>query len=263
MINDTNNSYILTPYFLDEFEDDMLSLARSGWHIVERDLSPGKKQERMVEIYAELRDLVAQSLIAGKKPVSVAGDCCTTIGFLAGLQKAGINPTLIWFDAHGDFNTWETSPSGFLGGMPLAMLVGRGEQLLVDGVGMKTMPEDKVILSDGRDLDPGEREALSGSAVEHLSEVSDLLNMPLPEGSIWVHFDVDVLNTEELPAVSYPASSGPSADLIRRVFRRLAESGQVVAVSLSSWNPDLDPDGRSRDLSMELLSVLLNDVPHW
>jgi arginase len=257
MVDDTNNTYILTPYFLDEFEDDMLPLARSGWQIVERGLSPGKKQERMVEIYTKLRDLVAQSLIAGEKPVSVAGDCCTTIGFLAGMQKAGINPTLIWFDAHGDFNTWETSPSGFLGGMPLAMLVGRGEQLLVDGVGMKTMPEDKVILTDGRDLDPGEREALSGSAVELLSEVSDLLDMPLPEGSIWVHFDVDVLNTEELPAVSYPASGGPSADLIRRVFRHLAESGQVVAVSLSSWNPDLDPDGRSRDLSMELLSVLV------
>jgi arginase len=257
MVDDTNNTYILTPYFLDEFEDDMLPLARSGWQIVERGLSPGKKQERMVEIYTKLRDLVAQSLIAGEKPVSVAGDCCTTIGFLAGMQKAGINPTLIWFDAHGDFNTWETSPSGFLGGMPLATLVGRGEQLLVDGVGMKTMPEDKVILTDGRDLDPGEREALSGSAVELLSEVSDLLDMPLPEGSIWVHFDVDVLNTEELPAVSYPASGGPSADLIRRVFRHLAESGQVVAVSLSSWNPDLDPDGRSRDLSMELLSVLV------
>jgi arginase len=65
--------------------------------------------------------------------VSIAGDCVATMGVLAGLHDAGITPTLIWFDAHGDFNTWETTPSGFLGGMPLAMIVGRGEQTMPHG----------------------------------------------------------------------------------------------------------------------------------
>ncbi len=256
MASDTKSAHILTPYFLDDLEEDMMPLARSNWQINMPSLSPGTRQERMVQIHVSLRSLVRQTIIAGEKPVSVAGDCCTTIGFLAGMQKAGIDPTLIWFDAHGDFNTWETSPSGFLGGMPLAMLVGRGEQQLVDGVGMETLPERKVILSDARDLDPGERESLSSSAVKHLSEISDLADLPLPVGPLWVHFDVDVLNTEELPAVSYPAPGGPPAKLMRQVFRRLAESDQIVGVSLSSWNPELDPDGRSRDLSMELLSIL-------
>lgn len=256
MASDKKNAYILTPYFLDGFEEDMLPLVESGWQVVEPKLSADSQQERMVEIYAVLRDLVSQNLVAGKKPVCVAGDCCSTIGFLAGIQQAGIRPTLIWFDAHGDFNTWETTPSGFLGGMPLAMLVGMGEQLMVDGVGMATLPESKVILTDGRDLDPGERENLAGSTVKHYPEVADLLEAPLPNGPIWVHFDVDVLNLEELPAVSYPAEGGPSSIVLRQVFERLAESGQVVALSLSSWNPELDPDGRSRDLSLDLLSVL-------
>jgi len=149
-------SYILTPYFLDEVKEELLELARNSWKIVKIDLGPGKKQERMVQIYSALRDSVAQEVRAGTVPVGVAGDCCSTIGFLAGLQAAGLDPTLIWFDAHGDFNTWETTPSGFLGGMPLAMLVGRGEQLMPQGVGLKILPEDKVVLTDARDLDPGE-----------------------------------------------------------------------------------------------------------
>lgn len=250
--------HILTPYFLDEVEEDMFDLAKPGWEVIQPLLPSGRKMERMAAIYRSLRDAVAAAAAAGEKPVSVAGDCCTSIGVLAGLQQAGLEPTLIWFDAHGDFNTWETSPSGFLGGMPLAMLVGLGEQSIVEGVGMKIMPEEKVILTDARDLDPGEREAVGGSAVKHLTDVAELLENPLPEGPIWVHFDVDVLNTQELPAVSYPAPGGPSADLLRRVFKRLASTGQIVAVSLSSWNDELDEDGQSRELSMELLDLLLD-----
>jgi arginase len=256
MSSDKKNAYILTPYFLDGFEEEMMSLVNPGWQVVEPSLPASSKQERMVEIIAVLRDLVFQSLAAGKKPVSVAGDCCSTIGVLAGIQQAGINPNLIWFDAHGDFNTWETTPSDFLGGMPLAMLVGMGEQLMVDGVGMTTLPEERVILTDGRDLDPGEQENLSRSKVRHYPDVSDLLKAPLPSGPLWVHFDVDVLNLEELPAVSYPAEGGPSSRVLRQVFERLAKSGQVAVISLSSWNPELDLDGRSRDLSLELLSIL-------
>ncbi len=109
-------------------------------------------------MYNPLAQLVTIVLKSGELPVSVAGDCCTSIGILAGLQQAGVDPTLIWFDAHGDFNTWETTPSGFLGGMPLAMLVGKGEQTIMEGVGTSVLPEEQVILSDGRDLDPGEDE---------------------------------------------------------------------------------------------------------
>lgn len=250
--------YIVTPYFLDEVEADLVTLAKPGREVNQPFLPQGMKQERMAALYGPLRDSVAQALRDGDRAVSVAGDCCTTIGVLAGIQQAGVEPTLIWFDAHGDFNTWETSPSGFLGGMPLAMLVGRGEQSIVQGVGMEILPENRVILTDARDLDPGESEAVSSSAVRHVTDVAELLENPLPKGPVWVHFDVDVLNTQELPAVSYPALGGPSAELLRCVFERISATGQVVAVSLSSWNPDLDHDGRSRELSMELLDLLLD-----
>ena len=174
---------------------------------------------------------------AGQRPVSIAGDCCATLGVLAGLQRAGVQPTLIWLDAHGDFNTWDTSPSGFLGGMPLAMLAGRGEQTMVRGLGLTPLAEERIILSDARDLDPGEKEAVAHSAVIHLPQVEQLLDYPLPDGPLYVHFDVDVVDVADVPAVSYPAPGGPSAATLQQVFHHLAQTGRITAVSLSTWNP--------------------------
>lgn len=211
----------------------------------------------MVVLYRPLAAKVAAALRAGQRPVSMAGDCCTTLGVLAGLQQENVSPTLIWLDAHGDFNTWETSPSGFLGGMPLAMLVGRGEQTMPDGLELTPLPEAQVILTDARDLDPEEAVAVQQSGVTHLPDVAQLLTHPLPEGSLYVHFDVDVINPDEAPAMNYRAPGGPSSALLHEVFARLAATGRVTAVSVSAWNPALDEDGRSQTVVMALLQTLL------
>jgi arginase len=251
------NRFILSPSFLDQAVPGLKSLAKSNWLINSPVLSEGSQQSRMSTIHQSLADIVAKAIASGKRPVSIAGDCCTAIGVLSGLQHAGINPSLIWFDAHGDFNTWETSPSGFLGGMPLAMIVGRGDQTLAAAVDLKPLPEDQAILTDGRDLDPAERAAVDQSAVVHLAQVADLLEYTLPAGPIYVHFDTDVVSLHESPAHNYPAAGGPPASVMQSVFNRLAQSGQVAAVSLSAWNPDLDKDKRSEDVSMALLHTLI------
>ena len=157
----------------------------------------------------------------------------------------------------GDFNTWETTPSGFLGGMPLAMLVGRGDQTLAEGVGLSPLPEQRVVLSGARDLDPGEKVLLRESAVRQLPDVAGLLDETPGEGPLYVHFDTDVLNPDDAPAMNYAAPGGPSADLMAQVFDYLAQSGRVAAVSVSTWNPELDTDGRSRQTVMALLPRLL------
>ncbi|MCB8984791.1 MAG: arginase family protein [Ardenticatenaceae bacterium] len=251
--------FLLTPYFLDESVPGLAALAASGWQINQPALSGEGPQARMISLYRPLAAWLAGALQAGHRPVSVAGDCCTTIGVLAGLQQAGVTPTLIWFDAHGDFNTWETTPSGFLGGMPLAMAVGLGEQTLPEGVGLRPFPSTNVILTDGRDLDPGERTLVEQSGITHLPDVNMLLDYPLPDGPLYVHFDTDVVDPAEVPAMNYPAPGGPTADMLRRVFRYLAETGRVTAVSLSAWNPELDGDGRSQAISMSLLQTLLGE----
>lgn len=248
---------VFTPFFLDRLLEGLDELVEGDW-IVNRPVLPdGQAQERMLALYEPLARAVETAVREGKRPVSIAGDCCASLGMYAGLQRACVKPNLIWFDAHGDFNTWETTPSGFLGGMPLAWLVGRGEQTIPQGLGITALPESEVTLSDARDLDPLEAEAVASSAVNHLDLVSDLNHTLLPLGPIWVHFDVDVIDVNDAPAVSYPAEGGPSVRILGEVFQNLAASRQVKAVSVSLWNPELDRDGQTQKAVLSLLQKLL------
>ncbi|MCU0511200.1 MAG: arginase family protein, partial [Anaerolineae bacterium] len=123
----------------------------------------------------------------GRIPLIFAGDCTACIGALAGL--AAQQPAVVWYDAHGDFNTPATTLSGFLGGMPLAALVGRGNEHLLAGVGLSPLPEPDIILTDARDLDAPEADALHHSQVTHLPQVEQLLTHPLPDRPLYIHFD--------------------------------------------------------------------------
>ena len=251
------DKFILTPYFLDQPLPGLERLTGENWAVNQPTIGDGSIQERLGVLYQPLAEIVFNAVSGGERPVSIAGDCCTSIGVFAGLKRANIHADLIWFDAHGDFNTWETTPSGFLGGMPLAMLVGRGEQTILEAVGLNTIDETKVILTDARDLDPGERESLEESQVVHMTNVEELINYPLGVGDLYIHFDTDIVDPSEAPGMNYPAPGGPSVNTLQRVFQHLAHTRRIVAVSLSSWNPSLDPDGRSQTTAMSLLHTLL------
>lgn len=251
------NRFILTPFFLDEPSPELESLAQPDWYVNKPVLPKGNKQQRMSTLHQPIADFVASTSLQGIRPVSIAGDCCTTLGVLAGLQKAGLDPMLLWLDAHGDFNTWETTPSGFLGGMPLAMLVGRGERTMAQAVALRPFPESRVILCDGRDLDPEEKQALAQSEVHHVVDARSVLDHPLLANPLYVHFDTDVINPNDAPAMSYRASGGPTLADLRAVFQSLAQTKQIVAVSMTTWTPQLDEDGHSQAICMELLRSLI------
>lgn len=214
---------------------------------------PGQlAQHRLVT----LNRVLAAEVAGGGPCVVYAGDCLAAIGVLAGLQQKGIIPTLYWFDAHGDFNTWDTTPSGFLGGMPLAMLTGRGERTLVEGVGLAPLADDRVVLVDGRDLDPGEREAVAESSMR-VCPVGEVATGEPSSGPLYVHVDVDVVDPRDLPAVNYPAGDGPGLEAVAAAVRRLAATGRVVAVSISSWNPALPGSGRAAVATRRITEVFL------
>lgn len=253
------NKYLLLPAFLDAPLPALDALMPAEWERIQPSLPEGGEMERIIALNRALRDRVAETALKGIRPICVAGDCVTTLGVLTGLQEAGLTPTLLWLDAHGDFNTWDTTPSGFLGGMPLAMLVGRGDQEIVTALGLRPLKEQNVILSDARDLDPGERQALESSKVRYVPDATDLLTMPLPPGPLHVHFDTDIIDAAAAPAMSYPVPGGPSPALLIEVFRRLAALDRVAAISFSAWNPDLDSDGSTGELCLELLSVLAGE----
>ncbi len=201
---------------------------------LEPDLPPGSRQERVAHLCRHL----ARHVAVGGYSVIYAGDCLASIGVLAGLQQRDIDPSLIWFDAHGDFHTWETTRSMFLGGMPLAMIVGRGEQTIVQSAGLRPLREDRVILVDARDLDPGEREAVADSEMR-VASVHDVTHSLPPDGPLYLHVDVDVVDPSEMPAVNFPAPAGPSLAQVKGSLLHLASTGRVVATSISSWNPAL------------------------
>ncbi len=214
-------------------------------------LAAAKPTERMAVLYRHLADAVA----ADPTPVVWAGDCVAICGGLAGLQRRGLDPVLVFLDAHGDFHTWETTQSGFIGGMPLAMVVGRGEQTVVAGAGMAVIPEADAVLVDGRDLDPGEDEAVASSELAVLS-VAELAGWQPPERPLYVHVDVDVVDPSDLPAINYPAPGGPSLAEVEAALRHVAAAGNVVAASFSCWNPALPGADRAAAATARLAAAL-------
>lgn len=191
-------------------------------------------------------------------PIIFAADCTSAIGTLKGLNLP--DPGVIWFDAHGDFNTPETSPSGFLGGMPLAMLVGRGDQAIMRGVGLAPVAEHRILLTDARDLDPAEGVALRASRLTHLRGVGDLLHAPLPAGPLYIHLDVDVVDIAEMPAMSYPAPGGPSLDTVEAVVRRIGRDGRIAGILVSLWNGELATDNRPLEGTLRLVRALVGEM---
>ncbi|MDQ2869457.1 MAG: arginase family protein, partial [Acidobacteriota bacterium] len=162
------------------------------------------------------------------------------LGALAGLERRGLFPFVVWLDAHGDFNTWETTPSGYIGGMPIAMMAGRGEQTIVDALGLRTVEPGRVLIADARDVDPSEGVALDGSGIGVMTveEIAEALPPDLP---IYVHLDVDVVTPSQMPALRFPAAGGPSLSAVERTLRAIGRTGRVVGVTVAcTWNP-VDP----------------------
>lgn len=253
------NQFVLSPFFLEKPLPAAERLASPDW-IINKPLLPEDGQlARMASVHRHLADIVASTVKSGYRPVSLAGDCCTAIGVLAGLQRAGVKPRLVWLDAHGDFNTWETTPSGFIGGMPLAMIVGRGEQTLMQAAAVTPLPERDVILADARDLDPGERKLLQQSQVLHVTEVASIPQLGASDQPIYIHLDADVLDPSEAPAMLYPVNGGPTLTALREMIERLANTGRVVAVSMTLWELEGDVDHRTERASMALLKAAIGE----
>jgi arginase len=169
---------------------------------------------------------------------------------MTGLQRAGVDASLVWFDANGDLQTLETSTSGYLYGIPLRILVGYRPELISQRLGLRPIEEGRVVLVDARDLDPPEADFLARSGIRR-SSVDDLSADLLPDGPLMLHIDLDVVDPDELPDLLCPAPGGPSVSAVHRVL----ETGRVAALSLGcTWHP---ATGDSGGMRRRLLTALL------
>ena len=223
---------LFVPYFIGSRTRDAARLAPA--EVVEPALPQASAQVRLGVLYKALAERVRDL----DQPRVQVGDCVACLGVMAGLQEKGLDPAIVWLDAHGDFNTWETTPSGFLGGMPLAMLAGLGEQTIMDAVHATPVAGERILLVGARNLDTGEDTNLEGAGVRQV-DVEDLTADKLPEGPIYLHLDCDVVAIEEMPSVNYPAAGGPGAAAVREAVERVFASGRVVGFSFTAWDPNL------------------------
>lgn len=177
---------------------------------------------------------VAARIAASDEPAVVAsGDCTTALAIVAGLQRRGLAPGVIWLDAHGDFNTPHTTRSGYLGGMALAILTGRAGTSLREAIGLAALADEACALAGARDLDPAERELLAASGVRRIDDVRDLAKAPLPAPPWYVHLDVDVIDPDESAPLRFPAPGGPSVTVVAGALRALAARGPIAALGLA------------------------------
>lgn len=252
---------LISPFFVDQASPAHLRLSTFAAWINQPAVTGAAPLERVAAIGEPLAAQVHRVFQAGDRPVSITGDCCSVIPVIAGLQRSGVAPRLLWLDAHGDFNTPETSPSGFLGGMPLAMLVGRGDQTVMQRMGTRPLPETDVVLCDARDLDPEERVALDGSAVTRVPSVERLLALDLADRPLHVHLDVDLINPEDAPAMGWATPGGPRAAELAAVLGRLSTTARPISVSMTTWAFDRDADRATERACLKVLSALLGAGP--
>ena len=235
----------------------------------------------VVDLNAALAVQVRLARAAGALPVILGGDCNVALGVVAGFSDTATG--VVWFDAHGDFNTPETSPSGFLDGMPLAMACGVCHRHIWDALGGDPMPESRVLHVGGRDLDPDEQRLLNASRVSVVSALSlgrqapaDALapalaaiagrtgSRPRRPGerqtveAVYVHVDIDVLDPTVAPAVDYAAPGGLEPDELIQALHAVGDRFGVVAVSLTAFDPEQqDDEGRTLQQALEILRELV------
>ena len=214
--------------------------------MVEPQLPDGDLWQRLITLYDALAAVVTASISAGVGTTVVSGDCLAFVGTLAGVQRAGLDPSVVWFDAHGDVHTIASSTSGYLGGMALRMALGGDADLLGNQLGLRPVPESRAVLVDARDLDPAEADFLTTSAVRHL-RVDQIAIDDLPDGPVILHIDLDVIDAGEVPGFRFPAPNGPTTDSVLAAIDRLLASDRIATLDIScAWFDPTDDDQRQR-----------------
>jgi len=219
----------------------------------------------ILETASGVADRVADSLAAGHFPLTIGGDHSLSLGAIRGATRAR-NLGVIWMDAHGDFNTLDTTPSGNIHGMPLAALCGLGDARLVNlGNPARYVNPSNVVIVGARDFDEGERLLLRESGVtvfgtEQLDRIGMFQAMTravelASDGmdGIYLSLDLDALDPVYAPGVGTPVPGGLTYREAHLACELIAESGKLVAMDVVEVNPILDEHNRTGMLAVELI----------
>ncbi|WP_163102525.1 arginase [Peribacillus alkalitolerans] len=220
----------------------------------------------------KLAEQVDQVISNGSFPLVLGGDHSIAIGTIAGVAKHYQNLGVIWYDAHGDLNTSETSPSGNIHGMPLAVSLGLGDPTLTNilGYAPKIKPENVVIIG-ARSLDEGERELIKeiGIKVYTMHEIDRMGMAKVMEEAIsylkgktdGVHLslDLDGLDPADAPGVGTPVLGGISYRESHLAMEMLAEAQLITSAEFVEVNPILDEKNKTATVAVALMGSLFGE----
>ena len=231
-----NWDVIVAPWHLDEHIPAFPAPADTA-ETVRPALPAASRLHRMRLLYQAVAETTARTA----RPLLLSGDCTTALGAVAGLQRRAGEVAVVWLDAHGDFNTPATTITGYLGGMPLAMLTGRAPELTGDALGLHPIAESDVVLVDARDLDPAERDALAASQVRHIPAEPGAITAALRRlgrRPAYLHVDVDIIDSAQLPGLRVPAGAGPGLAAVEDCLAAVTAAGDIAAATIAcTWLP--------------------------
>ncbi len=230
----------------------------------------GKRVRAVTAVCQTIFDRACGWFDAGDFALFLGGDHSMSIGSVAAAAAAG--PIgLIWIDAHGDFNTPESSPSGNIHGMPVATLIGEGPEMLVNvGVPGPKLKGSQIVQIGIRDLDDAERDRLVRSGVHvftmrHVDELGmavvarQALDRLRHLSRIHVSLDMDSLDPREAPGVGTPVPGGLTYREAHLLMEILGDSDHVHSLDIVEANPILDERNKTAELAVELAASLLGE----
>ncbi len=226
----------------------------------------------IVEVCAGLSRKVADALGRGAFPLVLGGDHSLALGSLAGRRLAGGPGGVVWIDAHADFNTARTTPSGNAHGMPLAAACGRGAPGLVAVAGGPSVMERQVVLIGTRSVDAGEAALLRDAGIKVFSMrdidergMAEVVREALAQASlggaqrIHVSLDLDVLDPTFAPGVGTPVAGGLTYREAQLAMEMLADSRLVGSMDVVEVNPALDERNRTARVAVDLVASALGE----
>ncbi len=239
----------------------------------EEELEPGRTAVNIGKLGARAAALIAAGCRAGRAVLVLAGDDTIAVGVVAGAQIAAGSRSvvgLVWLDAHGDFNTPETSYSGILAGMPVAVIAGLAGPLWRDAAGLAApLPTDRILLAGIRDLDEQE-EVLLRATDARIVRAGELCGAGFQTAldrlanrctHLCVHVDLDLLDPRFVPSASTPSAEGPTVGEAAEALARVLATGKVATLCIAGLNPGAGERGRTSLASA--VGLLEQALPTW
>ena len=214
------------------------------------------------ELCRKVAQRVAECRTRGLFPIVLSGNCNTAVGTVSGCgpRETGV----VWFDAHGEATTPETTVSGFLDGMPISTLLGRAWQGLAKSIpGYIPIAGNRIVLFGARALEDAERTLLKTEGVRQAATVDQLTTqLPLMKEEVkqvYLHVDLDVLDPKVATANQWTPTDGIELESLLGGIAEVAKQARIAALGIASYDPAIDKNGRALAVAVSVAEIVLGN----